>query len=166
MVILATSFDNVVIAWHSSKQMEIGLPCHGVLCPDWIKWAGIPETLFSLVLHERADGKHWSLSKHSTTVNTVGKQNYLTLTVIKKYVTGSSFNTVHLLSLVRIMITFANDFLWQQLVVACCCKAFIFYFLFLLVFFLLLLYAVQISGQTVLYWCFGNIVLELLMSLS
>ena len=33
-----------VITRHDNKQ---GPPLHGVLCPDWIKWTGIPETIFS-----------------------------------------------------------------------------------------------------------------------
>ena len=34
-----------------------GPPLYGVLCPDWMKCAGIPEQLFSLSLHEAAGGE-------------------------------------------------------------------------------------------------------------
>ena len=42
-------------------------PLNGVLCPDWIKWAEIPENVFPLLLHVR----HVLLTKHSITMITV-----------------------------------------------------------------------------------------------
>ena len=53
-------------------QLQTGPPLYGVLCPDWIKLAGIPgKSIFSL-LHEGE-------KRHATTVITVGIQTYLTL---------------------------------------------------------------------------------------
>ena len=39
-----------------SKQT--GPPLGGFLCPDWIKCAGIPESVFSLLLYEQEDERH------------------------------------------------------------------------------------------------------------
>ena len=54
-----------VITMHGSKQEDpalsaqeiTGLPLYGVLCPDWIKLAGIPQHVFSLLLHEAGPGE-------------------------------------------------------------------------------------------------------------
>ena len=44
---------------------QTGPPLCGVLCPDWIIWAGIPEHLFSLLLHESGEERHELLTIHS-----------------------------------------------------------------------------------------------------
>lgn len=36
----------------------------GLLCPDWIKTAGILEHFFSLLLHEHGGERHGLLTKH------------------------------------------------------------------------------------------------------
>ena len=38
--------------------MQTGPPVMAVLCPDWIKWAGIPENVSSLLLHEWGEERH------------------------------------------------------------------------------------------------------------
>ena len=59
---------------------QTGPPVYVVLCPDWIKWAGIPENVFSLLLHE--EQRHAWLNKHSSTVITDGTLRYLTFILI------------------------------------------------------------------------------------
>ena len=36
---------------------------YGVLFPDWIKWAGIPGNVFSILLHEQGEERHGLLTK-------------------------------------------------------------------------------------------------------
>ena len=50
----------------------MGPPLYGVLWPDWIKWAGIPGSLFSLLPHEQDEASQGLVTKHSVTVITVG----------------------------------------------------------------------------------------------
>ena len=38
--------------------MQTGPPLQAVLCPDWIKWAGIPENVSCLLLHEQGKERH------------------------------------------------------------------------------------------------------------
>ena len=42
-----------------------GPPLYGVLPPDWIKWAGIPEHFFPLLLLEQGEKTHELLTKNS-----------------------------------------------------------------------------------------------------
>ena len=39
-------------------------PPHVIFCPDWIKVAGIPENVFSLLLHEPGEEGHRLQTKH------------------------------------------------------------------------------------------------------
>ena len=39
-------------------------PINGILRPDWIKWAGIPENIFCLLQHEQEEERHGLLTKH------------------------------------------------------------------------------------------------------
>ena len=43
--------------------VQKGPPLYGVLFPDWIKWAGILENVFSLLLHEQGGGETWVTNK-------------------------------------------------------------------------------------------------------
>ena len=45
-----------------SVQEQTGPPLYVVLCPDWIKWAGMPEKLFSLLLLEQGKERHGLLT--------------------------------------------------------------------------------------------------------
>lgn len=47
-------------------------PLHEVFYPDWIKWAGVPENVFSLLLHVQGEEGHGLPTKHFITVITVG----------------------------------------------------------------------------------------------
>ena len=47
---------------------------HGVLCPDWIKWAGIPENVFSFMLHEQGR-RDMGYRPNTITVITAGIQS-------------------------------------------------------------------------------------------
>ena len=55
---------------HDHEQTE--LPLYGVLCLDWITWAGISENVFSLSLCEKGEERDVSLIKHCITVIAVG----------------------------------------------------------------------------------------------
>lgn len=41
-----------------------GSPLYGVLCHDWIKRAGITESVFSFLLLEQGEERHGLLPKH------------------------------------------------------------------------------------------------------
>ena len=43
---------------------KTGPPLNRVPCPDWIKWAGIPENVFTHLLHEQRKERHGLLTKH------------------------------------------------------------------------------------------------------
>ena len=43
---------------------QTGLPLCGVLCPDWIKWAGIPKHFFTFLTNQRRQERHPLLPKH------------------------------------------------------------------------------------------------------
>lgn len=43
-------------------------PLYGVLCPDYIKWAGIPEKVFPPLLDEQVEEGHGLLTKNTIVV--------------------------------------------------------------------------------------------------
>lgn len=57
---------------------------YGILRPNWIKWAGISEKIFSLLLHEQGEERKGLLTKHSDYCWNIGPQ-YLTLISIQIY---------------------------------------------------------------------------------
>ena len=83
--VLSTSPDESGVVITSSQHInkQTGPPLYVPLCPDWIKWAGIADHLFFLLLHEYREERHRFLTKHSITVNTVGIQRFLTLILIQ-----------------------------------------------------------------------------------
>lgn len=47
-------------------QEKTGPPLNGDLCPDWKKWAGIPDNLFSLLLLEQEEKRHTDQTLYSS----------------------------------------------------------------------------------------------------